>query len=60
MHFFCKDPQGEISADGFDENEKTYLKKAEWIEIDRIDSLKFYNGVDSPAIIRKALQLIKK
>ena len=60
MHFFCKDPQGEISADGFDENEKTYSKKAEWIEIDRIDSLKFYNGVDSPAIIRKALQLIKK
>jgi len=57
MYFLCTNPEGEISTDGFDELEKEYMKKAEWVDIDKIDNLKFYNGVDSPAIIRKALQV---
>ena len=57
MYFFCVNPEGEITTDGFDELEKGYMKKAEWINIDKLSTLKFYNGVDSPAIIRKALQL---
>ena len=55
MYFLCTNPEGEITTDGFNEVEKDYMKKAEWIDIDKVSTLKFYNGVDSPAIIKKAL-----
>ena len=58
MYFICTNPEGEITTDGFDEFEKDYMKKAEWIDIDKVSTLKFYNGVDSPAIIQKAFNQI--
>ena len=51
---------GELSTSNFDRYEKNYAKVAEWIAIDKIDSLKFLNPVDSPAIIRKALAALKE
>lgn len=54
MYCSALNVSGEISDAHFDENEKKYAKKAEWIALDRIGDLKFYNPVDSPAIIRKA------
>ncbi|MDP2648894.1 MAG: NUDIX domain-containing protein [Patescibacteria group bacterium] len=53
-YFVCTDPVGEISTDGFAEYEKKYLKKSEWIPLDKVGELKFYNPVDSPALIGKA------
>lgn len=56
LHFLCTDPKGELSADGFDAHERTYAKKAQWIEVGSVDALRFYNGVDSPSVIRKAVK----
>lgn len=52
IYRLCKVVGGEISVEGFDGNEKEFLKKAEWISLDRIDSLKFYNSVDSKKILK--------
>lgn len=54
IYFLCTNPQGEISVDGFDKLEKEYARKAEWISVDKIHTLKFYNPVDYANIIRQA------
>jgi len=55
IYYLCKNVSGEISTDGFDEHEEDYAKKAEWVDVDKINSLKFCNPVDSPSIIRSAM-----
>jgi len=55
---FAQTPRGELSVEGFDEDEKKYAKKAEWISIEDVDSIKFYNGVDSVAIIKRAVEML--
>lgn len=54
MYYLCENVSGEISDANFDEYEKKYAKKAEWVAIARIKDLKFYNPVDSVALIHKA------
>lgn len=56
-YYTCKNIAGEISDQNFDEHEKGYARKAVWVEIDKIKDLKFYNAVDSVAIIQKAANL---
>lgn len=60
MYYSCKKIGGEISIDGFDEYEKQYAGMPEWIDIKDIDKIKFYNPVDSIAVIKKADKIIKK
>lgn len=60
MYYLCKSVSGEISDAYFDTYEKTYAKKAEWVAIGRIKDLKFYNPVDSAAIIQKAFEIASK
>ncbi len=57
MWHICTDPRGEISTEGFDEHEKEYAKAAQWVPIESVDSLKFYNPVDSPSLIRLAVEM---
>lgn len=45
---------GELSTDGFSEFEKTMAQKAQWVDIEKALTLKFYNPIDSAALIRKA------
>lgn len=54
MYFSCKDINGELSATGVNDQEKIYVREAKWIPLDEIDSLKFYNQIDSPTLIRAA------
>ena len=56
-YFLCTDPQGELSTDGFAAYEKEYMKEPIWAPLDSIESLKFYNPVDSVALIRKATEV---
>ena len=56
IYYLCKYISGEISTEGFVEYEKKYMQEAQWIPIKDIDTLKFYNHVDSPALIRAAIQ----
>ena len=55
-YYLCRNVSGEISDEHFDANEKQYAKKAEWVDVSRIRNLKFYNPVDSVAIIEKAIK----
>lgn len=57
LYYTCKDISGEISTDYLDGNEKLHMQAAEWVPLDRIDEVKFYNAVESPTLIRKALSL---
>lgn len=56
-YYLCKDIKGEISDANFDALEKQYAKKAEWVEISRVKDLKFYNPIDSVALIEKAFNM---
>lgn len=60
IYYVCTNVHGEISSVGFDENEKKYSKKAEWIDLSRVSELKFYNPVNSVEIIEKAMKIIEK
>ena len=55
LYFIVRRIGGELSKENCDEEEKEYADLAEWIDLTEIDSLKFINSVDSPAIIKKAL-----
>jgi hypothetical protein len=58
MYYNCSIAGGEITDKYFDEHEKEYAKKAEWVDIGNLNDIKFYNSVDSLSIIRKAQSLI--
>ncbi len=58
-YYACKNIAGEISDKNFGEEEKQYIRKAEWVPLERIRELKFYHPVDSIAIIQKAVQLLR-
>lgn len=57
LYFLCENVQGEISTDGFDAGEQEYARQAEWIPIEKLSSLKFYNAVDTPRLVQKAARL---
>lgn len=46
---------GTISTAGFDEHEKGYAKEAVWLPVEEAMKVKYYNQVDAPELIRKAL-----
>lgn len=56
FYYLCEYVGGELSTDGFDEWEKQYAEMAEWIDIDRIDSLKIASTVEYRPFVKKALQ----
>lgn len=60
MYYTATVTGGELSTDGFSDFEKTMAQKAQWIDIEKAVTLKFYNPVDSPALIRKAVEVITK
>lgn len=59
-YYLCKSISGEITDANFDVLERQYAKKAEWIERSRIKDLKFYNPIDSAAVIEKAFMIEAK
>ena len=54
IYFEVKRTGGEISKDNFDEDEKNYADLPEWIEMEKVPTIKFVNSVDSVAVIGKA------
>lgn len=56
MYFLVKKVGGEISTENFDEEEKNYANMAEWIELDKMKNLKFYNFINTVSIINKAIK----
>lgn len=57
IYFLCKNPKGKISKANFDEYEKRYADLAEWIPLNKINKIKFYNTIESQKLIKKALKI---
>lgn len=57
VYYKCEITGGELSIDNIDENEKSYIAMPEWIPIENINKIKFYNSVNSIEIIKKALEI---
>lgn len=60
MRYTCKSISGEITDEYFDKDEDIYLGKAEWLDLEDIQNIKFFNTVkDNLALIKKAHALYK-
>lgn len=57
IYFLVKRIGGKISKANFDEEEKNYADLPEWIQLDKVFTLKFMNSADSVAVINKALKI---
>lgn len=58
IYYLCRKIGGHLSKDNFMPDEKTYMDTAEWVDLGRINKIKFYNGTDSRRIIKRALKII--
>jgi ADP-ribose pyrophosphatase YjhB (NUDIX family) len=56
LYYGCRFVGGTLSDENLQDDERQYAKVARWVPLDEIGSLRFYNPVDSVAIINKALQ----
>lgn len=52
MYYTATIISGEPSIDNIDPEETSYIDMPEWIPLDEIDNLKFYNQIDSVALIK--------
>lgn len=60
IYFLCKNPKGKITTKNLDEFEKKYTSAAEWVDIKKVSKLKFYNGVNSPKLIKQSYELLMR
>ena len=60
LYYLCKNPEGNVSTDFFDDDEKKIMKEAEWIDLKEVKNIKFINGIDSVKLIENAVQLNEK
>ncbi len=52
----CEIVGGQLSIEHVDEDEKRYIAMPEWIPLEEIEKIKFYNSADSVKIIKTALE----
>jgi len=57
IYYLCDKIGGKLGDVKFDKYEKRYTGKPEWIELNKINKIKFYNSVDSVKIIKQAVKL---
>lgn len=57
LYYLCEQVGGKLSKDNFDEYEIKYADMPEWIDLKKINRIKFYNSVDSLSLIKKALKV---
>jgi len=58
IYYLCEVTGGKLSIDGIDDSEKEYVHDLpEWVPLNNLDTIKFYNSVDSLKIIEKALAI---
>lgn len=59
LFYACTVVGGTLGDTDFDEEESVYAKPPEWVELQRVPSLKFYNSIDSALLIAKAAARLK-
>lgn len=57
MYFLGEDVSGDKSIAHLSEDEKIYVREAQWIPLADLPKLKFYNSVDSVGIIETAMKM---
>ena len=55
IYFVVDDFAGEPNIKNIDETEVDYISGFEWVNINKISEIKFYNSVDNVKIVKKAL-----
>ncbi len=58
LFYACTVVGGTLGDTDFDVDEVDALHPPEWITLERVPTLKFYNPIDSPALIQKAAALM--
>lgn len=58
LYFVCEYSGGELSTDGFDEDEVKYAELAEWVPMESLDTLEPASTVDYRPHIKKALHAL--
>ena len=53
LYYICEFAGGELSKDGFDEDEKKYADLAQWIPLEEASKVEVASSVDWRAILRK-------
>ncbi|MFZ5438160.1 MAG: NUDIX domain-containing protein [Patescibacteria group bacterium] len=56
LYYECEVTGGEISIDYLDENERQYVQKAEWVDLDQFDKIRIYSSVDAKQVLKKYLR----
>lgn len=56
IYFTVKKISGDLSVENFDEEEKNYADMPEWIEIEKMGDIKFFNSVDSVQVVKKGIE----
>lgn len=59
VYYLCEIVSGEISLDFLAESEKDYVGLSEWINLEDMKKIKFYNSIDSLEVIKKAVEVYK-
>ncbi len=58
IYYLCNVIGGELSIDHIADNEKKYISMPEWIPLENVDKVKFYNSIDSMQIIQQAQHVL--
>lgn len=56
LHYACTVIGGEASIEGIEGSEHDYMGMPEWIDVEKVREIKFYNAVDSIKMILNARQ----
>lgn len=56
LYFIVEQIGGNLSKDNLDNNELLYADLPEWINLENIPNIRFYNAIDSTDLIKKAVK----
>ena len=59
VYYLVKRVGGKLSINNCDDNEQKYLGMPEWIDLNEVEKIKFYNSIDSVKLINKAKRMLK-
>ncbi len=59
VYYLVKRVGGKLSIDNCDDDEQKYLGMPEWIDLNEVEKIKFYNSIDSVKLINKAKRMLK-
>lgn len=59
IYYLCRIKSGKISTEFFDDLEKEYVKEPEWVDLNKVNQIKFYTSADGIKIISEAKKILR-